>query len=116
MMPNLDIVYRGLDQSPELTAVIESKIIKLKRFQEFIPKSHITIDVPHGRQRKCRTYRISVELNYNGKLVSVSNQSTNPYSAVANVFDTLTRQVKRSKRKIRSRRYHSKYPTGLSSD
>ena len=94
MKPAVDVIYRDLDSSAALNAVINKKIDKLNRFNDQILHSRVVLDIPHNHKHKGKQFRASIELDLRGGAVAVTQDDESIHIAVRDAFLTAERKIK----------------------
>lgn len=104
MKPAVNVVYRDLESSAALNAIINKKIEKLARYSDGILSSRVVIDIPHNHKHKGKLFRASVELDMKGNPLSVHCDDESVHVAVRDAFSSAERTLKKTVGRKRSRR------------
>lgn len=96
MKSNAEVVYRDLDASPTLTAMISKRIDKLHRYSDAIMHSRVVLDSPHKHKHKGKLFRASIEIGIKGTPLAVSNDDQSVHIAVRDAFESMERQLKKA--------------------
>lgn len=107
MKPAVNVVYRDLESSAALNAIIDKKIEKLARYSDGILSSRVVIDIPHNHKHKGKLFRASVELDMKGNPLSVHCDDESVHVAVRDAFSSAERTLKKTAGRKRSRRGNS---------
>lgn len=100
-----NVVYRDLDVSQALNALIDKKLQKLSRFSNQIQFSRIVLDSPHKHKHKGKLYRATIELDIKGNPVTVTQNDASIHVAVRDMFNTAERKLKELASKYRRNRH-----------
>lgn len=104
MKPAVNVVYRDLESSAALNAIIDKKVAKLTRYSDGILSSRVVIDIPHNHKHKGKLFRASVELDMKGNPLSVHCDDESVHVAVRDAFSSAERTLKKTVGRKRSRR------------
>lgn len=104
MKPAVNVVYRDLESSAALNAIIDKKVEKLTRYSDGIISSRVVIDIPHNHKHKGKLFRASVELDMKGNPLSVHCDDESVHVAVRDAFSSAERTLKKTVGRKRSRR------------
>lgn len=103
----LQIVFKDLDPSPALEALIREKAERLERFASRITGCRVTIEMPHHRQAKLYNARIEVLVPHGEVAVTReglrNHAHEHPSIAVRDAFDAAVRQLEDYVRKLDGR-------------
>jgi hypothetical protein len=95
----LDIVFRGMAESPAVTAVVRRWAARLDRSCEYIRHCSVTIELPHRRQRSGGTFHVRIELAVPDRVIVASRDPgldhghEDVYVALADAFRAARRQL-----------------------
>lgn len=115
MQVPVDIRFRHVEPSAALEAAIRAHVEALERYSEAITSCHVTVDQlgarrdagrtgAHHRQGPGAHFRVSIRLHVPGHELFVDKDpaddatAEDPYAAVSQAFDAMTRQLKGLKR------------------
>lgn len=103
------VVYRDLDFSPALTESIEKKLDKLNRFSSRIFSSRMVLDTPrqHSLPKtfKGKVFSAHLDIDVNGKPVSIHKDSTSIHQAVKDAFKAAETKLKTINDKTKNPRH-----------
>ncbi|MGZ9148026.1 MAG: HPF/RaiA family ribosome-associated protein, partial [Candidatus Deferrimicrobiaceae bacterium] len=68
------ITFHGFSASPTLKALIERQIGDLERYHPRVTGCHVTVEVPHRRQRKGRVWHVKVAVAVPGNEIVVRRE------------------------------------------
>lgn len=94
MKPAVDVVYRDLDSSAALNEIILKKLEKLSRYTDQITHSRVVLDTPHQHKHKGKQYRASIELDFKGHPLAITQDDESIHVAVRDAFSSAERKVK----------------------
>lgn len=94
MIPNIDVFFKDIDQSPALTSTIHKKFRKLSKYSGNIIHSKVVVDSPNKSKIKGKVFRASIELGLKGKPVLVSHDDSSAHIAVRDAFSAAERKLK----------------------
>jgi ribosomal subunit interface protein len=94
MKPAVDVVYRDLDSSAALNAIITKKLEKLSRYTDQIVHSRVVLDTPHQHKHKGKQFRASIELDIVGHPIAITQDDESIHVAVRDAFSSAERKVK----------------------
>ena len=86
MKSAVNVVYRDLESSAALNAIIDKKVAKLSRFSDDIISSRVVIDIPHNHKHKGKMFRASLELGMKGAPLAVHCDDESVHIAVRDAF------------------------------
>lgn len=95
MKSNAEVVYREIESSPALNAIIYKKIDKLHRYSDDIIHSRVVLDTPHKHKHKGKLFRASIELGVKGAPITVTQDDPSVHIAVRDAFSALERKLKK---------------------
>jgi ribosomal subunit interface protein len=104
MKSAVNVVYRDLESSAALNAVIDKKVAKLSRFCGDIISSRVVIDIPHNHKHKGKMFRASLELDMKGAPLTVHCDDESVHIAVRDAFSSAERTLKKTAGRKRNRR------------
>lgn len=104
MKPAVNVVYRDLESSAALNAIIDKKIEKLARYSDGILSSRVVIDIPHNHKHKGKLFRASLEIDMKGNPLAVHCDDESVHVAVRDAFSSAERTLKKTVGRKRSRR------------
>lgn len=116
MKPAVNVVYRDLESSAALNAIIDKKVEKLTRYSDGIISSRVVIDIPHNHKHKGKLFRASVELDMKGNPLSVHCDDESVHVAVRDAFSSAERTLKKTVGRKRSRRGNNPDITPVSNE
>lgn len=94
MQQPVQITFKDLDNSEELSSLIHDKASKLEQFFENIISCHVVIEQTQKHKNQGKLNNIRINLGVPGKeLVVTNNQRDNVYIAIRDAFDSLRRQL-----------------------
>ncbi|MCU1281458.1 MAG: Sigma 54 modulation protein YhbH [bacterium] len=103
-MQSAQISHHGLDPSPALTELIQTRAAQLEHVSDRIHSLRVLVDAPHQHHHKGNHYRVRIELTLPGRNLVVGNEDDarisdeDPYQAVRYAFDAVRRQLTRRRR------------------
>ena len=96
MKPAVNVVYRDIESSAALNAIITKKIEKLSRYSDHILGSRVVIDIPHNHKHKGKMFRASLELDLKGAPLTVHSDDESIHVAVRDAFNSAERKLKQT--------------------
>lgn len=94
MQQPVQITFKDLNQSGELTELINEKTDKLQQFFENIISCHIVVEQTQKHKNQGKLNNVRINLGVPGKeLIVTNNERENVYIAVRDAFDNLRRQL-----------------------
>lgn len=100
MQQPVQITFKDLDQSDELTELIHEKTDKLQQFFENIISCHVVVEQTQKHKNQGKLNNVRINLGVPGKeLIVTNNENENVYIAVRDAFDNLRRQLEDHARK-----------------
>lgn len=88
------VTYRDLDSSDALNSTIAKRLEKLERYSSKILHRRVVLDVPHNHKNKGKMFRAIVELEVQGKTITVNQCDASIHVAIRDAFNVLERRVK----------------------
>ncbi|GAB4388150.1 MAG: ribosome-associated translation inhibitor RaiA [Thermodesulfovibrionales bacterium] len=95
---NIVVTGRNLDLTPALKSYAEDKIGKFEKYLSNITEAVITLSIQKYR------HKAEVLLKANGVMIQAEGVTEEIYSAIDEVSEKLTRQIKKYKEKLRAGR------------
>ena len=101
-MQPTQITYHGIEPSPALTELIETRAEQLQRVSDRIHSVRVLVDAPHQHQKKGNHYRVRIELTMPGQEIVIGHDDDDrdtdedAYQAVRRAFDALRRRLDES--------------------
>ncbi len=106
----LETTFRGIQKTPDLQSLIESKAKRLQRYCESIISCRVVVENPHKHQQTGQPFRVRLDIKLPpGHEVVVNRLSTegdihNELQAVLrDAFDAAVRKIKRTHEKQRGK-------------
>jgi ribosomal subunit interface protein len=102
----LQLTFKGMESSPALEARIREKAAMLDRFESDIIRCHVTVEAPHQHHHQGRLFRARIEVFVPRGDIVVTRESPqnhaheDPYVAVRDAFDAVTRQLQDHMRRL----------------
>ncbi len=93
MQNQLQIVFRGIDQSDAIEGAIHKKVEKLERQYDRITSCRVVVDAPHKHHHKGKLYQVTVNTTTPEGDVSVSGDKQDLYVAIRDAFSATGRQL-----------------------
>jgi len=94
MQQPVQITFKDLKSSEEISTLIHDKASKLEQFFENIISCHVVIEQTQKHKNQGKLHNIRVNLGVPGKeLVVTNNERENVYIAIRDAFDNLRRQL-----------------------
>lgn len=99
MQNPLRVTYRNIPPSPALTQRIEERTEALRRFYDHIIGCKVVIEEQNKSQQKGHRFSVHIDLTVPGQELVVSRDGSDdpahedPYVAVRDAFDALTRRL-----------------------
>lgn len=103
----VDISYRNMDRSDALTAAIKARVEKLDEFFDRITSCRVVVEVPHRHHHQGNLYHVRIHLQVPCRELIADreahdkHQHENPYVAVRDAFDAISRQLEDYVRELR---------------
>ena len=72
MENDLRITFHGMPSSDAITTYVRSRAAKLENIASRVTSAHVTIELPHNRQRHGKHFRVCIEMTVPGKVLVVS--------------------------------------------
>jgi ribosomal subunit interface protein len=107
MQENLQITFRGVEQSDAIESRIRAKAAGLERYGQTITSCRVTVDAPHQHHHKGVLYTVSIDLRVAGAEIAVTKEHRNDHAhedvnaAIRDAFDAAARQLEDHVRKQR---------------
>lgn len=107
MQDNLQITFRGVEQSDAIESRIRTKVAWLERFGQTITSCRVAVDAPHQHHHKGTLYSVSIDLHVAGAEIAVSKEHRHDHAhedvnaAIRDAFDAAARQIEDHARKQR---------------
>ncbi|MCH9769493.1 MAG: HPF/RaiA family ribosome-associated protein [Gammaproteobacteria bacterium] len=115
MQQPVQITFRDIPHSQEVTQHIYAKAEKLNQYSDLIISCHITVELAQNNQQQGKLYnsRIIVTLPEK-KTIAVNHQSDeNLYVAIREAFDCTVRKIEETMQKIRGDvKHHAEFMAG----
>jgi ribosomal subunit interface protein len=94
-MDPVQISYHGLESSPALSAIIETRAAQLARLNERILSLRVVVEAPPHHHRHGSRHRVRIELAipHTEHVVVGHGIHEDPYQAVRRAFDVARRQL-----------------------
>lgn len=119
MQTPVDISYRNMDRSDAVTAAIKARVEKLEEFFDRITCCRVVVETPHRHHHQGNLYRVRIHLQVPGQELIADreahdkHQHEDPYVAVRDAFDAISRQLEDYVRERRGDvKSHSTLPRG----
>jgi len=87
------ITYRGLEHSAALDARILELSRKLEEFHPKITRCHVVLDEIDRHKRKGNLFEARIDLHVPNHEMFTHAQHEDPYTAITQAFDQMTRQI-----------------------
>ena len=101
MQQPVQITFKEIDHSEELSKLIHEKADKLQQFFENIISCHIVIEQTQKHKNQGKLNNVRINLGVPGKeLVVTNNERENLHIAIRDAFDNLRRQLEDYARKV----------------
>jgi ribosomal subunit interface protein len=105
MTQALRITLRDLPPTPALEAKIRERAQKLARFSHHIIGCHVVVEVPHRHRKNGLLFSVRIDVTVPGGEIVVEPSRregySDPYLAVRDAFDAVTRRLEDYERKRR---------------
>jgi len=107
MQDNLQITFRGVDQSDAIESRIRAKVAWLEGFGQHITSCRVTVDAPHQHHHKGVLYSVSIDLHVAGAQIVVNKEHRHDHAhedvnaAIRDAFDAAARQIEDHARRQR---------------
>ena len=96
------ITYRHMDHSPALDERIRELTAKIENFHPKITHVHVIVDELDRNKRTGNLFNVRVDVHVPGsEIVATKQEHEDPYVAMNDAFDVLTRQLEEHIRKLR---------------
>ncbi len=96
------ITYRGMEHSPAMDERIRELTNKLEQFHPKITQVHVVVDEQDRHKRNGNLFNVRIDVHVPGhEIVATKQEHEDPYVAVGDAFDVLTRQLEENIRKVR---------------
>ena len=96
------ITYRHMDHSPALDERIRELTAKIETFHPKITHVHVIVDELDRNKRTGNLFNVRVDVHVPGQeIVATKQEHEDPYVAMNDAFDVLTRQLEEHIRKVR---------------
>ena len=105
MQKDLQIVYRGVEQSESIESAIRKKVDKLERFCDNITACRVVVDSPHKHHNKGQQYHVTVDISVPQQDIVVAHDQhdkqghQNLFVALRDAFNVAERQLKKHSRR-----------------
>ena len=109
MQKDLQIVFRGVEQSDSIEHAIHKKVDKLERFCDNITACRVVVDSPHNNHQKGKKYHVTVDISVPQQDIVVAHDQhdkhghQNLYIAIRDAFNAAERRLKKRSNRERSR-------------
>src|SRR5689334_7296194 len=103
------VTFHGLDHSPALQALIESRITMLEHHYPRITSCRVTVERPHHRHAKGHHWHVKVVVAVPGDEIVITRERdagdrhTDPAAAVRDAFDAARRRLEDHGRRVDGR-------------
>ena len=96
------ITYRHMEHSPAMDERIRELTAKLENFHPKITQVHVVVDEVDRNKRNGNLFNVRVDVHVPGQdIVATHQEHEDPYVAVGDAFDVLTRKLEEHIRKVR---------------
>ena len=91
-----------MDHSPAMDERIRELTAKMENLHPKVTHVHVVVDEADRNKRTGRLFNVRVDVHVPGQdIVATHQEHEDPYVAVGNAFDVLTRQLEEHIRKVR---------------
>lgn len=106
----LQVVFRGMENSPWIEDIIIEKASKLDRFCDHITSCRVVVDMPHRHHHTGNMLSVSIDISAPGKHIIVNKEPDKDISAaLRDAFDSARRQletyVQEQRRHVKTHEY-----------
>ena len=96
------ITYRNLEHSAAMDTRIRELAAKMEQFHPKITSLHVVVDELDRNKQKGNLFNVRVDVHVPGhEIVATRQEHEDPYVALNDAFDVLTRQLEENIRKVR---------------
>lgn len=96
------ITYRRMEHSAAMDARIRELTANLERFHPKITHIHVVVDELDRSKQKGNLFNVRVDVHVPGQeIVATHQEHEDPYVAVSDAFDVVTRQLEEHIRRVR---------------
>lgn len=96
------VTFRHMEPAESLRLYAEDKLQRIKKYFDFPVEAHVVLSVEKFR------HIADVTLNLDGTRIKAVEETSDMYSAIDQVIDTLEKQVKKYRSRIRTKRAESR--------
>ena len=101
MQQPVQITFKDLNHSEQLSELIHEKTDKLQQFFENIISCHIVVEQTQKHKHQGKLHNVRINLSVPGKeLIATNNEHENVHIAIRDAFDNLRRQLEDHARKV----------------
>jgi ribosomal subunit interface protein len=95
MQAPVEIRFHGMAPSPAIAAAVATWVARLDHVYDRVQHCHVSIDLPHRRQRRGAQFQVKIGLAIPGAEALVSEREHNDvYLALADAFVAVRRQLR----------------------